>query len=256
MPLVETLAAVDEEEPHPIQNAVDSIQGGGVGDDGLIEIALAPDEGRVAIRDNGPGLTLMEAERSLVPIAKSQKRGQGFRGFRGVGRLAGLAFAESVTFLSRAGEGAPVIRVVWDGSALNAGIKRGDGLADVMGRAVRVETVGGEGYPSQFFEARMDGVSRHAAGSIMNRDAVRQYVSEVCPVPFGQEFGHTAQTLKAFGCGGKPFTVTVRFEDEEESFERLHRSSVKTSEHESQEIVDIEEIRVAGVGPREWAAIG
>lgn len=239
-----------------IQNAVDAIQSAGLGEDGLVEIALAPDEGRVAIRDNGPGLSLTEAKRALVPIAKSEKRGQGFRGFRGVGRLAGLAFAESVAFLSRAGEGAPVVRVVWDGCALNAGIKNGDGLGNVLQKAVTVDTVRGEGYPSRFFEARMDGVSRHAAGSLMNRDAVRQYVGEVCPVRFAQEFRHAAEILRRFGPGHTPFTVSIRFDDEDTRVERPHRCGVRVSEHESQEIVEIEEIRVAGVGARGCAAIG
>ena len=239
-----------------IQNAVDALQSAGLGEDGLVEIALAPDEGRVAIRDNGPGLSLTEAERTLVPIATSEKRGLGFRGFRGVGRLAGLAFAESVTFLSRAGEGAPVVRVVWDGSTLNAGIKNRDGLGNVLWKAVAVDTVRSEGYPSQFFEARMDGVSRHAAGSIMNREAVRQYVGEVCPVPFGREFRHAAEIYEAFGPANTPFTVSVRFNDEDTSVERPHRCGVRVSENESQDIVQIEEIRVAGVGARECAAIG
>lgn len=239
-----------------IQNAVDAIQSGGLGEDGLVEIGLAPDEGRVAIRDNGPGLSLTEAKKTLVPIAKSEKRGRGLRGFRGVGRLAGLAFAESVTFLSRAGEGAPVVRVVWDGSALNAGIKNGDGLRSVLWKAVTVDTVRGDGYPARFFEARMDGVSRHAAGRIMNRDAVRQYVGEVCPVPFAQEFRYAAEIGKILGSGDTPFTVGVRFEDEDKSVERPHRCGVRVSERESQEIVEIEEIRIAGVGTRECAAIG
>lgn len=239
-----------------IQNAVDAIQSAGFGEDGLVEIALAPDEGRVTIRDNGPGLSLTEAKIALVPIAKSEKRGQGLRGFRGVGRLAGLAFAESVAFLSRAGEDAPVVRVVWDGNALNAGIKEGDSLRSVLGKAVRVDTVDGEGYPPRFFEARMDGVSRHASGWIMNRDAVRQYVSEVCPVPFAQEFRYAAEIRKILGLGDTPFTVNVRFNDEDRSVERPHRCGVRISEQESQEIVEVEEIRVAGIGGRESAAIG
>ena len=239
-----------------VQNAVDAIQSAGIKDGGVVQICLAPDEGRVAIRDNGPGLSLAEAKRTLVPIAKSEKRGRGLRGFRGVGRLAGLAFSESVTFLTRAGQRAPVVRVVWDGSALNAGIESGARLANVVNGAVTVDTVRGEEYPSHFFEARMERVSRHAASSIMNRKGVRQYIGEVCPVPFAQDFRYAARVLEPFGCGDKPFTVSVRFDGEDTSVERPHGCSVRVSEHEGQEIVEVEEIRVAGVGARECAAIG
>ena len=239
-----------------IQNSVDAIQSAGIEDDGLIEIRVAPDEGRVSVRDNGPGLTLTEAKRTLVPIARSEKRGRGLRGFRGVGRLVGLAFAESVTFVTRAGEGAPVVRVVWDGGMLNTRIKSGDGLASVLDKAVTVDTVCGERYPQQFFEARMDGVSRHAAGSIMNRAAVRQYVGEVCPVPFARHFRHAETISRVLGERTKPFAVAVRLDGEDMCVERPHACSVKVSAHESQDIVDVEEIGVAGVGVRGCAAVG
>ena len=239
-----------------IQNAADAIQSAGVEHDGRVEIVLAPEEGRLAIRDNGPGLSLTEAKRSLVPIAKSEKHGCGLRGFRGVGRLAGLAFAESVTFLTRAGTGTPVVRVVWDGSTLNAGIRNRERLAKVLDAAVTVDTVRDEGYPAHFFEARMDGVSRHAATSLMNRDAVRQYVGEVCPVPFAKDFRTATDILERCGWGEEPFAVSIRFGDEDGRVERPHGRSVKVSEHESQEIVEVEEVRVAGLGGCECAAIG
>lgn len=239
-----------------VQNAVDAIQGAGIGSDGLVEISILAHEGRVAIRDNGPGLSLPEAERVLVPIAKSEKRGRGLRGFRGVGRLAGLAFAEAVTFLTRSGADEPVVRVVWDGGKLNTGVESGDRLASVVGRAVSVDTVDGEGYPPRFFEARLDGVTRHAAGSIMNRNAVRRYIGEVCPVPFSEEFRHATRILASFETADSPFTVDIRLDGEDASVERPHGCNVKISEQESQEIVESEEIRIAGVGARECAAIG
>ena len=240
-----------------VQNSVDAIQDAGFGnDDGLVEISIFAHDRRVVIRDNGPGLSLAEAERVLIPIAKSEKHGRELRGFRGVGRLAGLAFSESVTFLTRAGIGAPVVRVVWNGGILNAEVKNGTRLDDAVNGAVSVDTVSGEGYPTRFFEVRLDGVARHAAGSIMNRDAVRRYISEVCPVPFAQDFPPTERILASFGVVNRPFTVCVRLDGEDARVERPHSSSVMISEHESQEIVEIEEIKVTGVGDRECAAIG
>ena len=239
-----------------IQNAADAIQDANVGHDGLVEISLSPEEGWVAIRDNGPGLSMKGAKRGLVPIAKSEKRGRGLRGFRGIGRLAGLAFAESVTFLTRAEADAPVTRVVWDRKALNRGIGRGDSLAEVLEGAVTVDTVPGNGYPEHFFEARMQGISRHAASSLMNREAVRRYVGEVCPVPFGEDFRTATRIWEQCGLDGAPFTLSVRFSDEVGCIERPHACSMKLSEHESQDVVEVEGIRVAGLGACEWAAVG
>lgn len=237
-----------------VQNAADAIQSAGLEDGGLIEISISAQEGRVAVRDNGPGLTLAEAERALVSIANSEKRGRGLRGFRGVGRLAGLAFAETLTFLTRAGRDEPVVRVVWDGSAVNARVE--SGLADIVDRAVSLEAVEVDGFPKRFFEARLDGVARHAAGSMMNRDRVRRYIGEVCPVPFATKFGFGRGILATLGAAYQPFTVCVRLDGDDEGVERPHACSVKISEQESQEIVEIEEIRIAGIGAQECAAIG
>ena len=240
-----------------VQNSVDAIQDAGFeNDEGLVEISIGTHDRQVTIRDNGPGLSLAEAKRALVPIAKSQKHGRGLRGFRGVGRLVGLAFSETVTFLTRAEISAPVVRVIWNGGKLSAGIRDGARLDDVVDDAVSVGTVGGERYPSRFFEVRLDGVARHAAGLIMNRDAVRRYIGEVCPVPFAQGFLPTERILASFGVAGRPFTVCVRLNGENERVERPHRDSVKISEQDSQEIIEIEEIIITGVGDQERAAIG
>ena len=74
-----------------------------------------------------------------------------------------------------------------------------------------------------------------------------------CPVPF-QDFRHAERT-RVFGEGSKPFAVTVRL-DGDLRVERPHACSVRVSEHERQDIVEVEEIRVAGVGGRECAAVG
>ena len=239
-----------------VQNAADAIQSAGLDDGGLVEIAISAQEGRVTVRDNGPGLTLAEAEKALVSIANSKKRGRGLRGFRGVGRLVGLAFAETVTFLTRAGQGEPVVRVVWDGSAVNACVENGDELADIVGRAVSLEAVEVEGFPTRFFEVRLDGVARYAAGSMMNRDRVRRYIGEVCPVPFAREFEFGQGISAALGAANRPFTVCVRLDGEDERVERPHACKVNISEQESQEIVEVEEICIVGIGPREFSAVG
>ena len=239
-----------------IQNAVDSIHDAGIAEPGRIEILIAREDRRVTIRDNGPGLSLSEAKMALIPIANSKKRGEWHRGFRGIGRLVGLAFGESVTFLTRSGAETPVVRVSWDGGRLRRGIKAGDSLESVFENSVKVETVAGNGYPARFFEVSIEGVSRYAASSIMNRDVVRRYVGEVCPVPFADDFSHASEIFDLFGDGCGPRTVDIRLDGDENSIERPHGRSVNVSEKENDEIVEIEEIRITGLGDRTWSAIG
>ena len=239
-----------------IQNAADSVQDPGGGETPRIDISIATAERRVTIRDNGPGLSLREARRALIPVASSQKRGEGGRGFRGIGRLVGLVFGESVTFRTRSGAESPVVRVVWNGGRLRNGIRMGQSLEEVVENSVEVETVQGSGYPARFFEVSIEEVSRYAASTIMNRDVVRNYISEVCPVPFAEDFPYASEVSDLLGAGFRPFSVDVRLDGEENGVKRPHGRSVGVSEKEDEELVAFEKVEVAGLGGREWSALG
>ena len=106
-----------------MQNAADAIEGAGWSDKGRVKISINPSERSVKIRDNEPGLTYAEAKRELIPIARSRKRRGVHRGFRGIGRLAGLAFADAVTFRTRARGTHPVSEISWDGTTVVSRIK-------------------------------------------------------------------------------------------------------------------------------------
>ena len=51
-----------------------------------------------------------------------------------------------------------------------------------------VETLDDFDYPEHFFRVEIDGVNRHSAGVLLNREAVQGYIAEVCPVPFAPTF--------------------------------------------------------------------
>ena len=239
-----------------IQNAADAIHGGRSREDGEAEVVVGYAEARVTIRDNGPGLSLEQAKRALVPIASSQKRRGEGRGFRGIGRLAGLAFGKSVTFLSRAEAEARVVRVAWDGGGLREGIAAGESLESVLANSVTVDAVSGDGYPARFCEVHIDGISRYAAASIMNKEVVRRYIGEVCPVPFAEDFPYGRAVSRLFGAEGGPLTVNVRLDGEKLRVKRPHGGSVKISETREEEIVGFEEIKIVGLGERKYSAIG
>ena len=75
-----------------IQNAADAVAESGFPGTPRVEIAVDVTERRIRIQDNGPGLSREDALERLLPIGRSNKRLGIDRGFRGVGRLAGLAF--------------------------------------------------------------------------------------------------------------------------------------------------------------------
>ena len=79
-------------------------RGSGLPGRAKVDIAIDVTERRIRIRDKGPGLSREEALERLMPIGSSDKTLGIDRGFRGVGRLAGLAFAKTVSFTTRARE--------------------------------------------------------------------------------------------------------------------------------------------------------
>ncbi len=90
-----------------IQNAVDSI------DAAIMEklerpeyfeiaININPEKNTLSIFDNGRGLCQNHAISTLIDIGNSNKQRDQNRGFRGIGRLAGLAYAETVQFITSA----------------------------------------------------------------------------------------------------------------------------------------------------------
>ena len=144
-----------------IQNSVDAIQKAEGGIHGRIDIEVDPAGRRICIRDNGPGLSGKAARRALLPLARSEKARGTDRGFRGVGRLSGLAFAETVTFLTRSRGNTPLSRITWRDSYLR-GSDRDVGSA--IRDCVTVESIPGADYPDRFFQVEIAGVARHAAG--------------------------------------------------------------------------------------------
>ena len=90
-----------------VQNACDSIdEAEEIGllashSEGAIQITVDSQLRSIRIRDNGTGIGADKVQDILVAIGASQKRGTNKRGFRGVGRLCGLGYAQTLIFRTR-----------------------------------------------------------------------------------------------------------------------------------------------------------
>lgn len=192
-----------------IQNAADALASVGWLSRGAVEVSVDPLRQRIEVSDDGPGLTEDMAVRALVPIGTSGKRRGTDRGFRGIGRLCGLAFAESVTFLTRASGDRYATRVKWDGPRLRARIAETGHTAQSVRECVDVTRVAEENLPNHFFRVEVEGVHRHATGALLNRESVRSYIAQVCPVPVATSFPYSTQVERLFADGERPLTLTV-----------------------------------------------
>src|SRR5262249_10561481 len=107
-----------------IQNAADAIDAARVqrlfSGTGLGNVSIVFDHAArsVSIRDSGAGIPAHNAVPILTAMGASPKRGTRARGFRGVGRLSGLAYCREVEFRTKARGEPNVVCVSWDCRAL------------------------------------------------------------------------------------------------------------------------------------------
>lgn len=185
-----------------VQNAADAI------DEARAKGLLPPAEpGRVVIetnaatrsiriQDNGTGIPWSCFTRQLTSIGASAKRGSKARGFRGVGRLAGLGYCQEVIFRSRTSPESLVSELRWDCRRLQAALRSADfkgGLAEVIQDAIAVRHASLDGYPERFFEVELRGVTRHRHDRLLSPPAIAEYLGQTAPLPFDPAFSFAAE---------------------------------------------------------------
>lgn len=223
---------------------------------GNVTISLDTRELSCSVRDDGPGLTHTAAVRELVPVGRSQKRRGTDLGFRGVGRLAGLAFADAVTFRTRAGEEQPVTVITWRGTAVRNYLGSTKDVGHVVRQSVDVSEVSGETYPAHFFEVKLQGIHRHAAGTLLNRGLVRKYVSEVCPVPFSSDWPFHTQAASVLAEAGDVLTLEIKLDGDMEPIVRPFGGAIRLSAKRNTRYRYFERLQIPSIDRQDMAAVG
>ena len=180
-----------------IQNGFDSIQRA-IGElrilrdgSGVIEIELAADRKSLTIWDNGAGLPVKTAATVLTRVGASGKSHHKNAGFRGIGRLAGIVFSDTVTFTTKAkGEGEQTT-VIFDAKAMRAAMAPGKGSTksalDLMRESVVAFRSPSQNANKHFFEVKLEGFTA-APGECLSPKKMYDFVSQVAPVPYPDAF--------------------------------------------------------------------
>ena len=178
-----------------IQNSADAIylarSAGILHEPGQVEIRIDQATRTVFIHDNGSGLGKEQFVHQLTALGGSKKRGTGARGFRGVGRLAGLAFCQELIFRSRQEGENFVHELRWDSREVRSLLRSADNsddLGEIVAKTVQTREVPGGDWPQRFFEVELRGVIRHRDDRLLNEEAVASYLAQVAPVRFAPEF--------------------------------------------------------------------
>ncbi len=165
-----------------IQNSVDSVDAAraqglfGTKEPGSVSVEFDHSTRSVSIRDNGAGLPARDALPVLLAIGGSQKRETGARGFRGVGRLSGLAYCRELEFRTKAAGDDTVVSVIWDCRALRerlADAAFGGDLKRIVSDVVRVRREPAEVRAEHFFEVRLREITRLRNDVLLNERLCR-----------------------------------------------------------------------------------
>ena len=173
---------------------------------GRVDIRVDHIERRVVIRDNGTGVSNSEFPTRMLSFGASAKRGTDARGFRGVGRLAGLGYVQALVFRSRSAGDPCVMEATWDIHAVKrmlASSHSGTDLRKVVSEAVNLMIADGAGHPAHFFEVELIKPRRIGNDKLLNEVEIASYVGQVCPCPLSPTFSHRTEIEKILAPHGR-----------------------------------------------------
>ncbi len=235
-----------------IQNAADAIDDArrqgllGASDAGRVDIAIDPLTRSVRIRDNGGGVAWPDFVRKLTALGASTKRGTPARGFRGVGRLAGLAYAQELIFRSRVAGETHVSELRWDCRGLRVALRAvgaDNGAAALIRSIIMIDRIEATGYPKRFFEVELKRVVRLRSDRLMSPGAVSDYLSQVAPVPFAPDFKLGKTITAALRSRMEISELDIRIEGLDAPVYRPHRDQFVDNKHlikfESVDVIEV-----------------
>lgn len=177
-----------------IQNSADSIDiavadGLLVKDDAIIDIHIEFNKRKVSIYDNAKGIPAANFNRILTDIADSEKDRTKDKGFRGIGRLAGVAYCDKLIFKSSYG-GEDVESILeWDGVKLRKvlnDVNQHPSASELVDSITNTYTEPAE-RDSHYFEVIMEHVIAESDDLLSEHDVI-EYLRAVAPIPFTNSF--------------------------------------------------------------------
>jgi hypothetical protein len=247
-----------------IQNAADAIdearEAGILGprEPGRVQIHIDLASRSIRIRDNGAGIRSRDFASRLTAIGNSKKRGTDARGFRGVGRLAGLGYARELIFRSQAGDETHVSELRWDCRRMRTAMRSDDFIGDLNGiirECVSTRRSKSAKDTEHFFEVELLGLIRHRNDRLLDEKSVGEYLAQIAPVPFAPDFRFKDELRRLLEQSGLDGELSITLNDSPDPIYRPHRNKIelgKTSDEFTElEMKDIPD-GDGGVGARAW----
>ncbi len=173
-----------------IQNAVDSLETAVaqnlIEPQGMrIDIVIDEENSAISIRDNGMGIPCADARDTLMNVGNSRKRHSNNRGFRGIGRLGGMSYCDTLVFTTSAENEPQKTVVTFDCKKLRNLLVPGQyedmTLSDVLSEVTTI-SLEPEKREKHYFLVEMKNVTGFS--DLLDIEAARSYISQVAPLPY------------------------------------------------------------------------
>ncbi len=223
-----------------VQNSFDAITDGiatGVlrSGEGRVTVAISGPSNRptLSIRDNGTGIPVGEVVERLLFLGVSRKQPLLHAGFRGIGRLAGIAYCSVLKFTTKlAGEKSASI-VEFDCGKLRGFMKPGaepKDVSDVVRSSVLVKSIS-DRPGDHYTEVEMSGLFGQGL-EFTQPERLGAYLSEYCPVDYADsfEFGDRVRAVASgFGASIPAIEVELKNRRDRIPIRKAYRNNYPTS---------------------------
>ena len=200
-----------------VQNAYDSVRAarrnGSLGpNDGEVSIVLDEESRIIRIRDDGTGLGPEEAAVRLLDLGSSDKAESDSgsarnAGFRGIGRMAGITYCETLRFETSSGDGRKCV-VEFDAAGINRLTQAGRKAATIVD-AIRqnseiMEETESEG--KRYMEITLNGLNG-AGDNFLNEEQIERYLAQSAPVAYAPEWSFGEKIRAIANEAGNPSSL-------------------------------------------------
>ncbi len=168
--------------------------------EGRIDIWIDEKNRTVSIEDNATGICSADFEKTLADIANSDKKLGEDKGFRGIGRLCGLAYCKELVFSSTA-KGENVISIMRCDAVkmreLITASEKGEKYtaSEVLNCIYKFEKQDTKDKEMHWFKVEMIGINDENM-ELLDFDSVKKYLSFVAPVPYQSPFIFRTEVYK------------------------------------------------------------
>lgn len=152
---------------------------------GTIDIIIS--ENSIIIEDNGTGIGIKEAPKLLLDIGNSKKINTSNRGFRGIGRLAGLAYCDKLIFETSCKGESNKSTIIFDARKLRIGIyaEEGKDLSNIILESTE-HIVDYEIKNKHYFRVILENTKDIL--NLSDSKILFDYLSQIAPLPFSPNF--------------------------------------------------------------------